>query len=253
MGIYSNRPAVLLGVLWTETGLATLFTITRFYARFAVEPRAGWDDWAMLLALVGPPQCLMANVNLPVESQFLEYAATSILTQAVHFGLGKHQSTLNPENASRALEFQWIYQPVQVTSTIISRISVAILVIRLFPTKMALRKFLIILTAFNAVVGILAFTVIFTQCSPSRKLWDDKVAGHCISSNVQRDLAIFKACKSIIKEYCAIGEVSPEKKKAISAFSDFITAVWPIAIVWTLNMKLRRKLFLGTLFALTIV
>lgn len=213
MGTYPNRPAVLLGVLWTETGLATLFTITRLYARFAVEPRAGWDDWTMLIALVGPLQSLMANLNLPVELQILEYAATSILTRAVHFGLGMHQNTLSSENARRALEFQWIYQPVLVASTIISRISVAILVIRLFPTKIALKRFLITLTAFNAVIGILALTMIFTQCAPSRKLWDDKVAGHCISGNVQRDLAIFKACKSIITECCAIPEVSSEMKK----------------------------------------
>ncbi|CAD6594347.1 MAG: hypothetical protein ASARMPREDX12_008697 [Alectoria sarmentosa] len=214
MDYHTNRPVVLLGVLWAQTTLAIIFTVARFYARL-LEPGVGWDDWTMLIAL------------------FLEYAATSILSRAVHFGLGSHQETLSPESARQALEFLWIYQPVQVTSTIIARISVAIFVIRLFPTKKAMKKFLITLTTFNAAVGIAGFTLIFTQCSPPQKLWNDKVEGHCINSDIQRDMAMFKA--------------------SISAFSDLATAVWPITIVWTLHMKLQGKVFLGTLFALTLV
>ncbi|CAD6579774.1 MAG: hypothetical protein ASARMPRED_009244 [Alectoria sarmentosa] len=214
MDYHTNRPVVLLGVLWAQTTLATISTVARFYARL-LEPGVGWDDWTMLIAL------------------FLEYAATSILSRAVYFGLGSHQETLSPESARQALEFLWIYQPVQVTSTIIARISVAIFVIRLFPSKKAMKKFLITLTTFNAAVGIAGFTLIFTQCSPPQKLWNDKVEGHCINSDIQRDMAMFKA--------------------SISAFSDLATAVWPITIVWTLHMKLQRKVFLGTLFALTLV
>lgn len=71
MDTYSNRPGVLLGVLWTETGLATLFTVARFYARILVQPGLGWDDWTMLIALVSPlqhHQCFMMNVSLPATT-----------------------------------------------------------------------------------------------------------------------------------------------------------------------------------------
>ena len=43
------------------------------------------------------------------------------------------------------------------------------------------------------------------------------------------------------------------RKKATSAFSDLATAAWPIAIVWTLHMRLQKKIYLMTLFALTVV
>lgn len=48
----SNRPSVLLGVLWSQCGLATLCTAARFYTRIVLEPAMGWDDWSMLAALV---------------------------------------------------------------------------------------------------------------------------------------------------------------------------------------------------------
>lgn len=212
MDYHTNRPVTLLGVLWAQTTLATIFTVARFYARL-LEPGTGWDDWTMLIALVSLLQSLLVKVSLPVEPQFLEYAATSILSRAVHFGLGSHQETLSPESARQALEFLWIYQPVQVTSTIIARISVAIFVIRLFPTKKAMKRFLIALTTFNAAVGIVGFTLIFTQCSPPQKLWNDKVEGHCINSDIQRDMAMFKACESPLEESCATLEATSEHKQ----------------------------------------
>ena len=107
---------------------------------------------------------------------------------------------LSPENALKALEFQWIFQPVQVVSGIFSRVSVAIMVIRLFPSKKALKNFLIALTALNVIVGVSGLVLIFTQCTPSRKLWDQSVTGHCLDSNIQKDLAIFKACEYYPKD-----------------------------------------------------
>ena len=50
----SHRPSVLLGVLWSQCGLGTLFTAARFYTRMVLEPAMGWDDWSMLAALVRP-------------------------------------------------------------------------------------------------------------------------------------------------------------------------------------------------------
>lgn len=44
-------PAVM-AVLWTETAIAILAVAARFAGRWLVH-RTGWDDWLMLLTLVG--------------------------------------------------------------------------------------------------------------------------------------------------------------------------------------------------------
>lgn len=188
----------------------------------------------------------------------LDYSALIVLSFAVHYGLGSHQNTLSPANASHALELQWIFQPLQVAATIIARVSIAILLIRLFPTKKSMKWFLIVLTGLNVAVGIPGITLIFTQCTPSRKLWDHTVAGgYCIDPNIQKSVALLKACKlslpAVFTSNFYKRKLKSQSVIALSAFSDLATAIWPFAIISTLHMKPQQKAFLGTLFALTLV
>lgn len=192
------------------------------------------------------------RVNLRLDRKGFEHAATATLSRAVYYGLGSHQNNLSIPNAEKALELYWIYQPLQVTATTIARVSVAIFIIRLFPTKLVMKRFLIILTAINAIVGIVGFTLIFTQCTPSRKLWVTNMPGHCSSPDIQKDVALLKAGEYLCQNRVAL-QLTSTPVTAISAFSDLITAAWPIAILWTLHMKVSRKIFLGFLFALTVM
>jgi hypothetical protein len=47
----SDRGPLLLGVLWTQAGIATVIVFLRLYARFMIHT-TGWDDWLMFLTLV---------------------------------------------------------------------------------------------------------------------------------------------------------------------------------------------------------
>ena len=191
-------------------------------------------------------------VNLRRDRKGFDLAATATLSRAVHYGLGSHQNTLSITNAEKALELQWIYQPLQVTATTISRVSVAIFIIRLFPTKQLMKRFLIVLTAVNAIVGIVGFTLIFTQCTPWRKLWMTNTPGYCSSPEIQKEIVLLKAGECFC-QVCVAFDLTCAPATAISAFSDLVTAAWPIAILWTLHMRLSRKIFLGALFGLTVL
>ena len=127
-------------------------------------------------------------------------AATGVLSAAVSYGLGSHQKNLSPDNVRMALMLQWAYQPLQVISGIIARFSISILLIRLFPSKRIMKWFLIILAAFNALVGAIALILIFTQCTPTAKLWDHGITGgHCVDGSIHRNLAMFKGSKSSLQ------------------------------------------------------
>lgn len=105
-------------------------------------------------------------------------------------------------NVRQALELQWIVQPLLATATIVARMSIAILLIRLFLTKQMMKWFLIVITILNILIEIPALVLIFAQCSPSRKLWDDRVTGgHCINSNIQKNVALMKICQSTPKSF----------------------------------------------------
>ena len=61
MNASTNRPPILLGAIWTQGALATVFTAARFYVRLVVEPNVGWDDWTMLIALVSLTDYVLGN------------------------------------------------------------------------------------------------------------------------------------------------------------------------------------------------
>ena len=42
-----------LSLIWVEGCIATVVVATRFYARYVYAKRTAWDDWMMLMTLVG--------------------------------------------------------------------------------------------------------------------------------------------------------------------------------------------------------
>jgi len=210
-----GKGSIILGVLWAEAALATLLTIARLCSRHLVEAKYGWDDFFMVLAIV------------------LDVTSHGILTVAVHYGFGSHQYLLSEHNATLALMWSWIFQPLKVISDCCARISITIFLIRLFERKYALKWTVIILAAVNTIFGIVFSMFIFGVCTPTAKLWDHSITtGSCRSPHIQSNLAITKA--------------------TWAGFADVITAVWPIAIIYHLKMKSREKAFLGLIFALSL-
>ena len=69
-----------------------------------------------------------------------------------------------------------IMQPFLVTGLMFARISITILLIRLFPTKTQLGRFLIDITIVNYISTVLPL-VIFT-CIPAQAHWDKSLHGH---------------------------------------------------------------------------
>ena len=67
MDSHTNRPVVMLGVLWTQAGVSTMLVAARLYVRLLIEPRAGWDDWTMVIALVSDQFC---EIELSLRRDF---------------------------------------------------------------------------------------------------------------------------------------------------------------------------------------
>ena len=55
MGLPPNesRAPMLLGVTWTMVSLASIAVILRVYCRTILQNAVGWDDYAILIAMVG--------------------------------------------------------------------------------------------------------------------------------------------------------------------------------------------------------
>ena len=119
----------------------------------------------------------------------------SLLTTSVSYGFGRHQHVIPSRDLVNALMYQWITQPFLVTGLMSARISITVLLIRLFPTKTQLRRFLIGITIVNAISTVLPLVLIFT-CTPVQAQWNESLHGHCVNPQLQVGFAIAKAGES---------------------------------------------------------
>ena len=179
----------------------------------------------------------------------LGYAGISLLTTSVSYGFGKHQHVIPSQNLVPALMYHWIAQPFLVTGILVARISITVLLIRLFPTKELLRRFLIVITVINTVSTVIPVTLIFA-CTPVQRQWDESLPGHCVSPHLQAAFAITKAG---ILLFLSRSRNFINDKLGLSAITDLSTALWPIAIIWKLHMRLRDKAALGFIFGLSLL
>ena len=112
------------------------------------------------------------------------------------YGLGRHQDMLQPKDRVNALLWQWIAQPIELTAMMLGRISICVMLIRLFPTKIWLARFLVTITALGVVFTVLPSAMIFS-CRPVQAMWDESLDGWCPDPKIQVSFALTKAGESL--------------------------------------------------------
>ncbi len=122
----------------------------------------------------------------------------SLLSVAVDYGFGRHAASLSLPDLIHALKFAWISQIPLVLSKSTSRISIGILLLRLFSVHKWLKWFVIITLILNTSICIVALVMVFVQTTPVAALWDPQLAPTAKSWNpvIQRNSAVASSGKS---------------------------------------------------------
>ncbi|KAI0878093.1 hypothetical protein GGS24DRAFT_497159 [Hypoxylon argillaceum] len=209
-----NLSPTLEAVTWLLAPLAIIVVSLRFYTRAAIVHRVAWDDWIMLLALL-----LML-----LDSVFIQLS--------IHYGLGRHQDTLQADNAVQAIKWDYLAQPPAIIGPAFGRISFAMLLLPLVKLQKGRRIILYALIAAQFVINNLVYILILAQCKPIEYLWDYRLKGVCWDLVYQRNIGFFQG--------------------ALNAATDLALAVFPAVIVWHLQMKLSQKVSLAILMGLGI-
>ncbi|KAL9075328.1 MAG: hypothetical protein Q9161_001705 [Pseudevernia consocians] len=153
------------------------------------------------------------------------------MTAEVAYGTGRHYETLDSLQKVMAVKLNWISQPFTIFSCGVGKISIALLLLRIMPkNKIREQRFLYILITLLIIINIICVAFIFGQCSPTRKLWEPSIKGSCMKPYVQQDVGFFQS--------------------SFSAFSDFLLALFPLIIIYNLQMKLAVKVGLGCAMSL---
>ncbi|KAH7324194.1 hypothetical protein B0I35DRAFT_475460 [Stachybotrys elegans] len=202
----------ILAVAGTFHAIALLFVGVRLYTRFILIKAPRLDDAFMIVATIGAFGGMLCFI---LGSQH---------------GLGRHRQTIEQDDFLQFRRYSWVYSvSCAVIAYSVLKISI---VLSLLPLSRA-RWYM--WTLWGLLGFIVAYTIVAVcsflfHCRPMAGSWNPTLGASCY------DISLFVAFSIM--------------NTAFNMFSDVVCATLPIPIIWTLNMKLRTRLYLCVILSL---
>ncbi|KAL2810780.1 hypothetical protein BJX63DRAFT_305004 [Aspergillus granulosus] len=200
-----QRAMVVTAVL---TGVSIVIVAMRLYTRIALIKLSGREDWTILVSLI----FAIAYLGL-VISQY-------------HFGMGVHSEYLPRHVLKEQLKRLWAAIPMYNASLALTKISILLQYLRIFPSY----RFCIICYIVLGVVVLYSTWAIvsgFVNCVPIAKFWDRELSGTCLSFEA---LWFFNASMNIT--------------------TDLTLLILPMPLLSQLHLPKKQKFALLAVFAL---
>ncbi|KAI0549855.1 hypothetical protein F4679DRAFT_584085 [Xylaria curta] len=210
-----GRQPIIMGLTWALTSLCIVIVAARVYVRARILHGLLLDDWLMLIATAG------------------QVAFQACLTKSLQRGFGKHDKDLSFTQLVSNLKWVWLATILGLVGTLFARASIAVLLVRLFGNKRWLKWYLILSTIFETLATIALLIVIFIQCYPAGGLWNPAIPARRWNPNIELYLAFFS--------------------QSTLTFSDLTYVLFPVLVIWKLNMPMRRKIALSALLSLSLL
>ncbi|KAI1169488.1 hypothetical protein F4777DRAFT_572967 [Nemania sp. FL0916] len=207
---------VTLVFSWLLTSLAIVAVFARFYLRRKFSNGWAAHDWIMLLALI------------------FQIAFQGGLSQMCAWGSGRPSVDLTEHQINAINRLGWIIIPLSHPTSVLARISIALLLIHIFGAKTWFKWYIIFFTTFVTLSGATALVITVAQVRPYEALWDESITNY-----TAWDMRIYQWTGIILQ---------------------FIFAIWdstfvfiPVLIIWDLNMATSQKIGLIILLAFGLI
>ncbi|KAI9152294.1 Satratoxin biosynthesis protein [Paramyrothecium foliicola] len=198
-------------VLITFLAIAGLFVLLRFAARIVTDMKLWWDDW----------------LNFASMAACIAYSVRTITLK--DGGLGREIWSVDFDNLSGQLKGYFTIILLFVAARLFNRLSYCLFYMRMFDQTSHKRLIWITLAATLLISVPLILTGIL-QCIPVSHTWNrlyEGDEGRCIN----------------IKPFLYVGF-------SLLIVNDFWLLMLPIPIVLRLNLSIRKKLMISTMFAM---
>ncbi|KAI1312881.1 hypothetical protein F5Y03DRAFT_407678 [Xylaria venustula] len=203
----SNGIGLLVAAIVTLV-ISWLSVALRTYVRAGMTRSFQSDDWVMLAGL--------ANFTVSCSFVFV----------GLSYGLGRHNRSLSQHDEIEALKYQALATASYVSNMWLIKLSIGLFLFRLAAQK----RYKWTLGISIVVVGIWSFALFFWnifQCSPVPAQWDYTIltrdpTSHCVSAD------------EIVSAAYALS--------ALTILSDWLYALLPIPMIWSVKMTSQAKL-----------
>ncbi len=198
----ANRQGGIRATTLVVTILASMVVALRMTTRIWIVRTVGWDDYTILCATFG----IIIGCALVVVQ--------------IHYGYGRHKLYLTQR---QYIEFEkYSYgEWIQTFQTLIfTKISICFFLLRIPVEKRFIRP--IQATIFILIVSNIILTLLWIlQCNPVARAWNTQTPGTYFTNAQLQRIIISQALISII--------------------SDFVLALFPIVLLWKVQIALRTK------------
>ncbi|TEA18667.1 Satratoxin biosynthesis SC1 cluster protein 4 [Colletotrichum sidae] len=201
-----SNTAMILGVTGGFHALALLFVALRVYTRMAVVKVMGRDDYVMVASVL----CAVAGMTI-------------FCVQSFH-GLGRHTLVI-PEASMVVMRRSSFFQSIisSIAGLALLKVSIGLSLLRLSRSVWYSRS-LWALIVFVSAYSFMAWMTFFMFCQPLEGYWDKSIKPKCYP----------------ITLFIRFGLINT----AFNIFTDVCFATLPVTIIWTLQMKLRTRIYL---------
>ncbi|KAI9830791.1 MAG: hypothetical protein M1826_004425 [Phylliscum demangeonii] len=153
-------------------------------------------------------------------------AYSSVSLAQLPFGLGLHSWNIPRDKYIRLSQLSNVLQVMYPALTFVVKLSILMLYYRIFAPSRGTKRFItLIMTVLLGFYTANMFVKIFL-CSPRQRIWDKSVPGHCAN---------------LAQLYLATA--------IVNVVSDFYILVLPLPSIWHLQIPLRRRLGLISVFS----
>ncbi|KIV79658.1 hypothetical protein PV11_07207 [Exophiala sideris] len=188
--------------------IAAFLVVCRLLVRFLHNRMTGWDDYTLVISMM------------------LAIGMTVCYNMEVYHGMGLHTKQVGAHQRMMAYEWLWAAQLLYKFANGTTKISIVLLYLRIFPSRM----FKIVSLSVIAYVVAYCTAAICTsiwQCNPIAKAWDKTMPGTCID---------------IGKLWYA--------NSAFTIFADLLLIAMPMKQIAKLKLPLSQRLGLILVFSL---
>ncbi|KAI1381212.1 integral membrane protein [Hypoxylon crocopeplum] len=208
----SSKAEILLALTWFFIAFAIQAVVLRLYLRRKFTQVFTLDDWIMLLALC-------------IHILFQTFLTLTSVT-----GFGYPMQTMTIQQIIDMSKWAWATVPVNILANLTARLSIAIMLVKIFSVRRWFKWLIILYTALMITLGLANFLFVFFQASPFPASWDFRLAADWRLPHLPHNTLIFTQLILFI-------------------LSDFLYAFFPVFFIWKLNMATRQKLGLMVVMA----
>ncbi|KAI1774308.1 hypothetical protein F4818DRAFT_442460 [Hypoxylon cercidicola] len=208
-----------VGVTWALTAVCIVMVTARFYVRSKVTSSIGSDDWFMLAAVI-------FRIGAQAASQ-----------KMYDNDLGNGEKFVTYQQQTEIFMYNWIQLVISIPVSILARVSATILLVRIFDRQRWLKWYLIVFTVLMTVVALVVMISVCVECKPVEAFWD--LALRQTQGATCWDPRVFQYMVYL--------------GQALFTFSDLTYVLFPVIIIWRLQMPLGQRIGLTLVMMLSLL